>query len=316
MNAEKISIDGMICKKRFGGKYDFVDDEVECRQNIEVIYGGFFWPQWGHFLIDIIGRLWYAVKQTDIPIVFIVDKKNKERLRDNYLELISLFGIDINRIICTSSLVQYRTIVVPETSFYPGKYFSQEYKMLIQIAKRNALYKMERETAYEKIFFSRRKFPTNEIGEVFIESIMRKNGYVILHPELLSVSEQIFYIEKATYIASLSGTCAHNAIWGDDAHQWIIFEREQRVNPYQIQLQRVSGTRQVFVDAYKQNNKLLGEWRGINVPALLGKTDYVNKFISHNNLSYSMVDSVTGLLCGIKFFLVVIKRRLICKKND
>ena len=130
--------------------------------------------------------------------------------------------------------------------------------MLIQIAKRNALYKMERETAYEKIFFSRRKFPTNEIGEVFIESIMRKNGYVILHPELLSVSEQIFYIEKATYIASLSGTCAHNAIWGDDAHQWIIFEREQRVNPYQIQLQRVSGTRQVFVDAYKQNNKLLG----------------------------------------------------------
>ena len=44
-----------------GGKYDW-DISEEVYQDDTVVYMGMFFQHWGHFLVDLVGRLWFTLR--------------------------------------------------------------------------------------------------------------------------------------------------------------------------------------------------------------------------------------------------------------
>lgn len=310
MCAEPLIREGMICKKRFGGEYRFDDSQVERYVDEDVIYAGFFWKQWGHFLIDIIGRLWYALENTDKKIVFIVDKASNTKISGNYLELINLMGIDSKRIVLIDSMTQFKSIYVPETSFYPGKYFTLEYMDIINRIKESVAKSTARKTEFSKIYFSRSHFSSNEVGEKNLERIMECNGFKVLHPEKLSTTEQINYIINAKTIASVSGSVAHNALFANRESEWYVFERDSEINPYQIQINRMVGMKMVFIDAYWAKNKNTR----VRKPYFLYCNNEVKSFVKSRGFK---VDIFQTEMLFIKEFILyslkVVKRSILGK---
>lgn len=47
------------------------------------------------------------------------------------------------------------------------------------------------------------------MGEAYIEDVFRKNGFKILHPESMSLREQIAYLKGAKTVAGVIGTATH-----------------------------------------------------------------------------------------------------------
>ena len=61
-------------KNRVYGKYDIENEKIEY-DNETVIYGNFFYKHWGHFIIDIVSRLWYLLED---------NSENKAKIIKNF----------------------------------------------------------------------------------------------------------------------------------------------------------------------------------------------------------------------------------------
>ena len=79
-------------KDRVNGKYNIDTDNIDYMDET-VVYGNAFYKHWGHFLIDIVSRLWYLIDHPKYKVVFIVEESSDINIDGNYLELLELFGI-------------------------------------------------------------------------------------------------------------------------------------------------------------------------------------------------------------------------------
>ena len=82
---------------------DRVNGKYECTQvetiKETVIYMNYFHKHWGHFLIDVVPRMWYLIENNNFPIVFTVNiNSEKNNITGNYLEFLKLFGIKKERV--------------------------------------------------------------------------------------------------------------------------------------------------------------------------------------------------------------------------
>ena len=106
-------------KNRVYGKYDIENEKIEY-DNETVIYGNFFYKHWGHFIIDIVSRLWYLLEdnsENKAKIVFttmINDEHTK--IDGNYKEFLNLFGISDDRILLINKPTKFKKIIIPECS--------------------------------------------------------------------------------------------------------------------------------------------------------------------------------------------------------
>ncbi|WP_026517889.1 glycosyltransferase 61 family protein [Butyrivibrio sp. MC2021] len=280
MDTAKLIRRSKLCKKRFGGFYE-VDPAAVAAVDEEVIYMGFFWEQYGHFLVDIIGRLWYAL-DNDLKIACVISGK---KIGGNYLKLLNLMGIDEDRIIYVTEPTSFKKVYVPETSFYPGKYYTSEYKGMIDRIITSAAKECEGLETYDKVYFSRSSFPSAEVGEKSIEKLMEKNGFHILHPEKLSTAQQVYYVNNCRHLASIEGTIAHNCVFMNAEARQTIFIRGDLPNVFQFQLNSLKGVPadMVFCENKKRNDKSRKKL-GKKSPVLVGMTDYIREYCQKEGL--------------------------------
>ena len=71
-------------RNRVSGGYSFDYNKVKTVHS-KVIYMNYFIHQWGHFLIDVINRLWFAVVNKDFPIVYTSNINENDIIAGNYL---------------------------------------------------------------------------------------------------------------------------------------------------------------------------------------------------------------------------------------
>lgn len=65
----------------WGGSYEI--EKTVARRAEEVVYFGRFWKRWGHFLMDMVSRLWYVLENKE-PVKIVYD--STEEMTGNYLE--------------------------------------------------------------------------------------------------------------------------------------------------------------------------------------------------------------------------------------
>ncbi len=190
-----------------GGKYDW---DEETYMDCDVVYFGMFFNHWGHFLVDLIGRLWYFVqnKGQKIKLAYL----GTEEPKGNFLEFFSLLGIEQEDLIHISSPTRFKNVIVPEFACKSCVWYSNEYRSIfdsmIETVEQEG-YVPENLPSLEKVYFTRLAFGKarqTEIGEVKLSKWLATNGFSPIPPERLSIRDQIYVWNHAGHIACLDGS--------------------------------------------------------------------------------------------------------------
>lgn len=243
-------IDSSAISDRVQGVYEHTIQEYI---DEKVVYCGFLVNQWGHFLIESVSRLWYFLeKDTTIDhYVFFLKKDEKRIISGNYREFFQLLGI-WDKLKFINKPTQYREVVVPELSYNRMNYYSEQYKAIFHKISKTALQKKISGKKPEKIYLSRSKIKNigrKEFGLGILDTYFFINGYKILHPEQLTLTELITYIDGADEIATLSGSLHHNLLFAQDNKKIIIVERNVLNNEIQVDINRIKHFDTTYIDA-------------------------------------------------------------------
>ena len=222
-----------------------------------VVYCGYFPMHWGHFLTEVIGRLWYALEhdgEVDL-YVFTVRPGFEGKMHENMRSFFDVLGI-LEKVMLTSKPTAYREVIVPELCYKTGEYYSDEYLKMFEKVTRNLLKATSSENTPvdEKIFLSRSRFlqksGKTEAGTELLDDFFSRNGYKIIYPEEYSLAGLTALLHRAKECATTEGTISHNILFAPESLSVVIVEREAWLNSYQISLNRLRPWKITHVDAH------------------------------------------------------------------
>lgn len=211
---------------RIGGAYP--SETSEEYRDEKVVFCGYLYQHWGHFLVESTARLWYFLEQ-DASVdryVFFLDENENRDVTGNFRGFLELLGIWEKTDFITRP-TRYRQVIVPEPAYLCMQYWSEKYVRIFDTIADNVVADPSWETP-EKIFFTRSQFASNsgyEFGMDSLDHFFSRNGFAILAPEKLSLAQMIHTIRNAQVVASISGTLPHNMLFGRNGQKLIIMER-------------------------------------------------------------------------------------------
>lgn len=229
------------------GQYSYENPQY---RDERVVYCGYFIRYWGHLFIESVARLWYFLKHDHLSYkyVFIVTSGTDVVLDGNYREFFRLLGI-LDRIEMINKPVQYREVIVPELSYDRGNFYSADYKNTIATVIDNAMKECKDYQCYDKVYLARNHWSKIEFGLDMVEDFFQRNGFKVISPETLTLTQMIYILQNADMVAATSGTVSHNILFGKDGQELIIIERSPMNNAYQVDINRIKQLNVTHIDA-------------------------------------------------------------------
>lgn len=228
--------------------------ETKCDEIIDkkVVYCGYLVNHWGHFLVEAVARLWYYLENDDTidSYVFVLDLDEEREIKNNYKEFFELLGIG-DKLEIINKPQKYREVVVPQLGYSRAEYYSQQHKSVFEVVADNITIDASWET-YDKIFFTRSGFSKAkqfEIGMDMLDSYFGNNGFKIVSPEKISLSQMIYLIRNAEVCANASGTLQHNMLFAKDDQTLLLIEKQPYTNDYSIDINRAKNLNVIYIDA-------------------------------------------------------------------
>lgn len=249
------------CTWQFTKMNHVVSIEEYSEQN--VLYIGSFRSHWGHFLIDLVPRLWYVLENEKDKIdayVISGEFNGEEEIQlANIKEFLELLGI-LDKTTVVNVPTMYKSVVVPEKAYYYGKAindsrekhkFSSRYLNIFNYIVDKVLKKYEKENRKKaipkKIFMTRRS--NLECGIELIDSFFENNGYMIFDPAEATLTELIILLNKCERIAYVSGTLQHNMLFAPNGIKTVAIESRTYVSPVQIDIDMMKDINVTYIDA-------------------------------------------------------------------
>lgn len=253
-----------------------------------VIYIGSFRSHWGHFLIDLVPRLWYVLECEEEKIdAYVISGEfygSDEIEIENVNEFLELLGI-LHKIKIINVPTTFKTVIIPERSYLFGKaikdsfenhMFSHKYLKVFDYVTNKALEKHKEKnienTLPTKIFMTRRS--ELDFGIELVDSFFKNNGYMIFDPAKVSLSELIVMLNNCKEVAYISGTLQHNMLFAPDGITAIAIESRAYVSPIQIDIDMMKNIHITYIDA---NYSIIKDFR--NHSRLYSYTSYFEKYI-------------------------------------
>ena len=218
----------------------------------KVVYCGYMINQWGHFLIEGVCRLWYFLEQdpTIDKYIFFLDENEQREIKGNYREFLELLKI-WDKVEFISKPINYREVLVPELALRCHTYYSPKLREMFDVVADNVVVDPSWKPL-EKIYYSRSQFAKGipfEFGFDMLDDFFARNGYTVLFPEKVPLSQMIFYIRNSKVVASLSGSLPHNMFFARNGQKVEIIERCTINDDNQVDVNRIRDLHVVPVDA-------------------------------------------------------------------
>ena len=219
----------------------------------EVIYLGYIFNHWGHFLVDCSTRLWYLLENWDHKkrLCFSVYENSHYRMICNIKKFFEYLNVDVeNQILFINKPTRFKKITIPEAGYISNSYYSKQYLNVFEKVAENIPIE---NYCYKKIYFTRRKLmkaKTSEFGEELFEKNYERNGYKIIAPERCSLEEQVNLIRSSEDIVCISGTIAHNMLFATDNQKITILNKTYIVNVVQRDINVIKKLNVTYIDSY------------------------------------------------------------------
>lgn len=206
------------------------DASVPIQMIDQAIYAGPLLPAYGHFLLESLARLWAAPSFPHHPIVWTVNSAQScDHLLPWMRESLDLLGINNTvRLIREATLIEQ--LIVPSPGFEIQYRFGRHHsKFLARLDWRPI--------QDRKLWVSRSGIdPDIRQGQKMLEAALAADGWTIIHPETLSLTEQLQEFSSAARIAGEQGSALHSVIFLRPAPglRLDVFARDPTLNGHAI----------------------------------------------------------------------------------
>lgn len=238
----------------FGGKYSFNIHDIDIIDD-EVIHINIIPKHWGHFLVDVVCRLWYLLENnSQCKITYCSWKFEDHQIKGNFLEFFKILGISEDRLVCINKPTRVKKINIPDATYKFCGDYNEKYRTVLRKVCESVSNGNDNEIS-KKLYLTRTKLKKAkfyETGEKEIEDIFRLNGFEIVSPEKLSLQQQISLFMNAEMIVSLSGTLPHNIVFTKPQTEIIILNRTCLTNLPQIGFNELFDGRVTYIDVYNR----------------------------------------------------------------
>lgn len=277
-----------------GGKYDW-DISEEVYQDDTVVYMGMFFQHWGHFLVDLVGRLWFTLRSEfqseNMKIAYLGELEPE----GNFLEFFRLLGISEGQLIHIKNPTRFKRVIVPDNSSKSCEWFSQEYIDIFKVITENALKSTElnRLKELKNIYFTRvnfKKAKGTEFGEKLIIQCMNAENNRLIAPEQLTLSEQIYIWNHAEKIVCMNGTIPLNLIFSQNQNlKLIVLNKTSIEHENLLFFSRMKNIEAEFVNVYIEPFRNYPKSLGAG-PFLLTVTDELKSYLKTSGIRCPVTD--------------------------
>ncbi len=177
------------------------------------IFGGFlFAPHFGHTIVESTARLWAAryLVDSSYPIVFLPGLDSTVKIPQFFKDLVYLLGLESPLYLVSNSL-RCRKLFVPSQLFGLGKYLDSHPEFITFFHQLRSK-KRSGGSKFDKVYVSRANYPLHHgslICEKHLEDNLRQQEYEIVHPERLSIEEQIAIYTNSDTLLFSEGSALH-----------------------------------------------------------------------------------------------------------
>lgn len=180
--------------------------------DVDAVFVGNVYPQFGHFLLEHMNRAYAAMDKKYKNAKFVLINNKDVNPVPNYMfELLELLGVKRENILIVNETTQFRNVYVPVQGFNIPVYSSVAFGKIYDAIAKNV--KSPKQT-FDKIYVSRTAMKTRRtFGEKTVQKIFEKNGYKVICPETLPLTEQIGLVKNARVLAGCAGTALHLALF-------------------------------------------------------------------------------------------------------
>jgi capsular polysaccharide biosynthesis protein len=190
------------------------------------VFGGYLYDHYGHFLLESLARLWVPAGAAPAPVVWIAAWC--ESLSPWMHEVLDLLGVDERRHVVTSGTgpLAVDHLLIPDAGFEFGSWMHPWFGR--RLASHPA-----GDAPHDHVWLSRsRRVPISGLDEeVELEQRLEAEGWTIVHPEDLSVREQVELLARATHVSGLEGSAFHTlALLSGCSARVDLFTRQDHLN--------------------------------------------------------------------------------------
>ena len=168
------------------------------------IYLGPLIDAYGHFLLESLARAWLAEQHPEIPLVWSC-RAVRPSLKSWQKDILNLLGIQ-NPLVCVDVPTRFERLIIPEVGYQVQTYFHPAHANFLAVVPHEPL-------PGRKLWLSRSKLDNLQNESILaVESRLVDLGWTIVHPEELSIREQMAHIASAERIAGEQGSALHSII--------------------------------------------------------------------------------------------------------
>lgn len=229
--------------------YPFSEPEYK---DEKVVYCGYLIHHWGHFLIEGVSRLWYFLENDPSvdKYVFFLDENEEREIKGNFREFLELLKI-WDKLEFINKPTTYREVVIPELGYQCRNCYATKQVQVFETIASNISTDPSWEV-YEKLYFSRSmlaKAQPFEFGFDALDNYYAKNGYKVLYPERIPLSQLIHYMRNAKVITALQGSVCHNVLFAASGQHIEIVDRQVISDDNQVDINRMRQLQITYIDA-------------------------------------------------------------------
>lgn len=173
---------------------------VERRAGTWVFLGSLF-RHFGHFLLEGLSRTWaLGTLPDDLPLVCY-----DASLSDWQWELLGRLGVDPDRLLLLEVPTRFERLVVPSAAY------DLHVGAAPQITSTWSAVRDDVPPHGDPVYLSRSRFADNRslVNEHAVEALFARAGFEVLHPQELSISEQVARASAAPVVAGSAGSAMY-----------------------------------------------------------------------------------------------------------
>lgn len=208
--------------------------ETSRKLNGRYVFGGYFFKQYGHFLLETLARLWFFKQFPHIPIVWMCF--GSQKVTDWHMELLSTIRVE-NQVIFLDEQVEIEELLIPEPGVVLAIRFWEKQAQAYDITPHKDI------QPGKKVWLSRTKLnKAIWINEPLIESFLLEAGWIIYHPQDHAVVDQLAMLNDAEVVAGVEGSAFHSfVLLPNFGGKIVLFDRIE------------SGNYELVADRYRHN---------------------------------------------------------------
>jgi capsular polysaccharide biosynthesis protein len=209
------------------------------------LYLGWLFSAYGHVLLESLARLWAA---KDVEASFYVFHSPQVATPPSFfLEFLKRVGIPEKKVIIPNQATTFAQLHVPEAAAALKQYTYRD--ATAQIYRSIAGPSKERNE--RPLYISRSRLEWHRrltAGEDVLENLLAQNGFDVIYPETLPISEQITLFRDRVHFVGPEGSAMHNILFNAGRPHVVCFTAGQPNDNF-LFCDAISGADTLYVQA-------------------------------------------------------------------